>query len=103
MVSAYLLDPAVRAYGLDALRRSYADVIVHKPLYDGATFDVRIESQDASGYRAALVDAEGTRCADGSFELDKTPARGAPGDRPRAARAATSRAPPPPRARCWSG
>jgi tellurite resistance-related uncharacterized protein len=74
VVSAYLLDPAVRAYGLDALRRSYADVVVHKPLYDGATYDVRIESQDARGYRAALVDAEGTRCADASFELDKLPA-----------------------------
>jgi hypothetical protein len=74
VVSAYLLDPAVRAYGLDALRRSYADVVVHKPLYDGSTYDVRIESQDARGYRAALVDAEGTRCADASFELDKLPA-----------------------------
>jgi hypothetical protein len=73
VVSAYLLDPAVRAYGLDALRGSYADVVVHKPLYDGSTFDVRIEAQDTSGYRATLVDAEGTRCADASFELGKAP------------------------------
>src|SRR5688572_14100610 len=62
VVSAYLLDPALHAYGLDALRGSYADVVVHKPLYDGARFEVKIESQDARGYRAALFDAEGTRC-----------------------------------------
>jgi hypothetical protein len=73
--SAYLLDPAVRAYGLDALRRSYAEVIVHKPLYHGADFEVRIDACDASGYRATLVDAEGTRCADAGFELGKMPAQ----------------------------
>jgi hypothetical protein len=74
VVSAYLLDPAVRAFGLDALRGSYADVIVHKPLYDGSSFEVRIDSQHANGYRAALRDAEGTLCGEASFERGKAPA-----------------------------
>lgn len=75
VVSAYLLDPAVRAFGIDALQNSYAEAIVHKPLYDGSAFEVRIESQDDHGYRALLVDAEGTRCAEGSFALARAPAQ----------------------------
>ena len=74
VVSAYLLDPALRAYGLGALRGSYADVVVSKPLYDGARFEVRIEACDTQGYRAALFDADGTRCAEGSFALGREPA-----------------------------
>ena len=73
VVSAYLLDPALRAFGLAALRGSYADVVVHKPLYDGTRFDVRIEVCDEQGYRAALCDAEGTRCGEASFELARAP------------------------------
>jgi len=73
VVSAYLLDPALRAYGQDALARGYADVSVAKPLYDGEAFEVRIESFEAHGYRAALFNAEGTRCAEASFELRDTP------------------------------
>jgi len=73
VVSAYLLDPALRAFGLGALRGSYADVIVHKPLYDGSSFEVQIESRHAQGYRAALRDAEGTLCGEASFERGKAP------------------------------
>jgi hypothetical protein len=57
------------------LRGSYAEVVVHKPLYDGGSFEVRIESHDVLGYRAALFDAEGTRCAEGSFALAREPAQ----------------------------
>jgi hypothetical protein len=73
VVSSYLLDPALEAFGLDALRRSYADVIVHKPLYDGSAFEVAIEAQTNRSFRAALIDADGTRCAEGSFELRDEP------------------------------
>src|SRR6185503_7344605 len=52
VVSAYLLDPALRAFGIDALSGSYADVVVHKPLYDGDDFDVRVEQRSDRGYRA---------------------------------------------------
>lgn len=75
VVSAYLLDPAVRAFGRAALRGSYAEVVVHKPLYDGTRFDVRIEAYETQGYRAALFDAEGTRCAEGSFALAREPSQ----------------------------
>jgi hypothetical protein len=73
VVSAYLLDPALQAFGLDALKGSYAEVTVHNPLYDGGAFEVAIESQSKTSYRAALTDDEGTRCADGSFELREAP------------------------------
>jgi hypothetical protein len=73
VVSAYLLDPALRAYGREALRGSYADVVVHKPLYDGTRFEVRIEASDTQGYRAALFDPAGTRCAEGSIALGREP------------------------------
>jgi hypothetical protein len=75
VVSAYLLDPALRAYGRAALRGSYAELVVHKPLYDGTRFDVRIETHEVQGYRAALFDAEGTRCAEGSFALAREPSQ----------------------------
>jgi hypothetical protein len=75
VVSAYLLDPALRAFGTGALRGSYAEVVVHKPLYDGTAFEVRLESQHADGYRAALRDAEGTLCGEASFERGQAPAQ----------------------------
>ena len=75
VVSAYLLDPALNAYGLDALSGSFADVVVHKPLYDGSRFDVRVESCDERGYRAALFDADGTRCGEATFERSRQPER----------------------------
>lgn len=74
VVSAYLLDPAVRAFGLPALGGSYAEVVVHKPLYDGDAFEVKIESEDANGYRAALFDERGTRLGESRFELRESPA-----------------------------
>lgn len=73
VISAYLLDPALRSYGVDALRGSYADVVVHKPLYDGARFEVRVESSDDGGCRAALFDSEGTRCGDATFVRSRQP------------------------------
>ncbi|HKU38034.1 MAG TPA: hypothetical protein VJR89_07805 [Polyangiales bacterium] len=90
VVSAYLLDPAVRAFGLPALAGSYAEVVVHKPLYDGDAFDVKLEAQAANGYRAALFDAHGTRLCEGRFELRPSPSVPPPSWRglPRAPRAA---------------
>jgi acyl dehydratase len=90
VVSAYLLDPAVRAFGLAALGGSYAEVVVHKPLYDGDAFEVKLESQDVNGHRAALFDAQGTRLAESRFELRESPADPLPSWRglPRVPRAA---------------
>jgi acyl dehydratase len=73
VVSAYLLDPALRAFGLDALGGSYAEVAVHKPLYDGDAFEVKLEAQDERGYRAALFDSQATRLAEARFELRSKP------------------------------
>lgn len=74
VVSAYLLDPALRAFGLPALAGSYAEVLVHKPLYDGGAFEVKLEHEDARSYGAALFDAQGTRLAESRFELRESPA-----------------------------
>jgi hypothetical protein len=74
VVSAYLLDPAVRAFGLSALGGSYAEVVVHKPLYDGGVFEVKLEGQEANAHRAALFDAQGVRVAESRFELRESPA-----------------------------
>jgi acyl dehydratase len=73
VVSAYLLDPALRTFGLDALGRGYAEVAVHKPLYDGDAFEVKLEAEDARGYRAALFDAQANRLAEARFELRDSP------------------------------
>lgn len=54
VVSAYLLDPALRSFGLDALGRGYAEVAVHKPLDDGDAFEVKLEAEDARLPRGAV-------------------------------------------------
>ncbi len=90
VVSAYLLDPAVRAFGLPALGASYAEVVVHKPLYDGGAFEVKLAGEDANGHRAALFDAQGTLVGESRFELRDSPAIPPPSwsGLPRAPRAA---------------
>lgn len=68
-VSAYLMHPAVEAWGRDWLERGNAHVEVRKPLYDGYQFDVRVSNQSQHGYDATLVDETGTLCALGTMTL----------------------------------
>lgn len=69
-VSAYLIHPGVAAFGMDYLEKGFAHVRVNSPLYDGETFHVQINNQDASGYEAALMQADGKPCATAEVRID---------------------------------
>lgn len=59
VVSAYLLHPAVEAWGVDWLSRGGAKVVVEQPLYDGEDFDVVVEGASEHGYAAKLLGIAG--------------------------------------------
>ncbi len=86
-VSAYLFHPAAAAWGLAWLARGRGRAVVHRPLYDGMTFEVDPKPDGDCAYDATLIDAEGTQVAECHAELPaETP--GAPSLRgdPRASR-----------------
>lgn len=72
-VSAYLMHPAVEAWGQDFLARGHAQVKVISPLYDGELFKVDVESgndEDESGaYSAKLMRPDGTVSATAKVHL----------------------------------
>ncbi len=70
-VHAYLVHPALVAWGAEWLARGRATVALKKPLYDGSAFRVEVRDADAHAYRATLVDAEGTECATADVELPR--------------------------------
>lgn len=96
VVSAYLMHPAIEAWGTDWLARGRAEVVVERPVYDGERFDVRLDEVSEDGYRARLEGGEGDRRATATVALPAAPpepptlrgdrriARG--DDRPRATR-----------------
>jgi hypothetical protein len=59
VVSAYLIHPAVEAWGVDWLSRGRAEVVVEHPLYDGEAFEVVLEDVSEEAYSARLVGASG--------------------------------------------
>lgn len=70
VVSAYLMHPAIEAWGVDWLERGRAEVVVERPVYDGERFDVVLEEASEDGYRARLDGAaEGDRRAKAVVEL----------------------------------
>jgi hypothetical protein len=74
VVSGYLMNPAVLAWGKDWLDRGEAKVIVSKPLYDGLNFEVQLSAVTDQSYQAQLIDEEGTRCASIEVSLNPAPA-----------------------------
>jgi hypothetical protein len=68
-VSAYLIHPAVVAWGDAWLERGRARVVVHSPVYDRETFRVDVSNASPSAYGAELVDQTGARCATAQVEL----------------------------------
>ncbi len=96
-VYAYLVHPAVEAWGLEWVAGGSANVVLAKPLYDEGAFRVEAESEGESIYRGRVIDADGVLCAEGHVSLPSTVApvperRGdallPPGDkRPQATRA----------------
>lgn len=73
-VSAYLMHPALAAWGRDWLERGAAHVEVRRPLYDGYEFDVVLSDVTDTSYQAEVVDQTGTVCAVGHVQLpDRAP------------------------------
>jgi hypothetical protein len=70
-ISAYLIHPAIEAWGMDWLTRGYAHVQVQSPLYDERVFDVTAFEQD-DGYAAELR-SEGRLCATATVRLPPQP------------------------------
>ena len=68
-VSAYLIHPAVVAWGDAWLERGRARVVVHSPVYDRETFQVDVSNASPSEYEAELVDQTGAKCATAQVEL----------------------------------
>ncbi len=68
-ISAYLIQPAVEAWGLDWLSRGYAHVRVGSPLYDEEQFEVRITEQNRADYKAELLRPDGTLSASAEVSL----------------------------------
>lgn len=69
VISAYLVEPAVRASGLEFLTRGCASIVVRRPLYDGDRFEVRVSRVLERGYEAGLAGADGSTCAEARVEL----------------------------------
>ena len=72
-VYAYLVHPAVVAWGLDWLGGGASSVSLRKPLYDGSTFRVEPKLDGPRSYRGEVIDPEGVVCADGCVSLPETP------------------------------
>ncbi|MBM4383093.1 MAG: hypothetical protein FJ091_06945 [Deltaproteobacteria bacterium] len=71
-VFAYLVQPAIEAWGLDWLSRGGATITCKKPLYDGAQFEVSVTTEaDERGYAGRVVDDAGVLCADGRVWLPR--------------------------------
>ena len=72
-ISAYLLHPAIEAWGMDFLERGRAHVKVTSPLYDGEQFQVDIAEQDDQHYKASLQRPDGTVCAHVTADIHTAP------------------------------
>ena len=83
-VSAYVVEPAVVAWGLDWLARGRSHVTVKKPVYDGRPFRVEVRPSGDHAYDAELLDSAGDLRAVGRVELpdEVEPAPGRRGDAP---------------------
>ena len=68
-ISAYLIQPAVDAWGMDWLERGHAHVRVGSPLYDGERFTVDIKTQTDISYEAELERPDGTVSATAEISM----------------------------------
>jgi hypothetical protein len=64
-VYAYLVHPALAAWGLDWLERGSASAVLRRPLYDGDAFRVEPKLDGPGAYRGEVIDPDGVVCADG--------------------------------------
>ncbi len=66
-VYAFLVEPALRVWGLDWLSRGSATVTLRKPLYEGERFRVEVgrDGDEVDGLRCAVWGPGKVLCADG--------------------------------------
>lgn len=57
---AYLVQPAIEAWGLDFLGRGGASVLLRQPLYDGESFEVQILRSGDGEFDAQLLGEDGS-------------------------------------------
>ena len=84
-VHAYLVEPALRAWGLEWLSTGEASILLKAPLYDGAAFRVEVDVEREGAYEGRVLDEEGGLCASGRVALAGTDRPAPPerrGDRP---------------------
>lgn len=72
-ISAYLIHPAVVAWGEDWLSRGHANIVVAKPLYDDLHFEVQVSEATDNSYHSILVDEQGTHCANAFVNIPESP------------------------------
>jgi hypothetical protein len=73
-VSAYLIHPAIDAWGLEFVSRGHAHVRVVSPLYDAENFQIRVDEaskldEKATSYTAVLSRPDGTVSANAEIHL----------------------------------
>ncbi len=68
-VYAYLVHPAIEAWGLEWLSRGTASVVLHKPVYHGDEVRVEPKPEGPGRYHGQVFDSAGIACAEGSVGL----------------------------------
>ncbi len=68
-VYAYLVHPAIEAWGLEWLASGTASVVLHKPVYHGDEVRVEPKLEGPERYQGQVFDPAGIACADGSVAL----------------------------------
>ncbi len=72
-VSAYMIHPAVEAFGMDYLRKGYAHCRVNSPLYDEETFLVEVVDESDSSCSTCLQRPDGTPLATADIRIEELP------------------------------
>lgn len=70
-VFAYLVQPAIEAWGLAWLCGGAATLVCKKPLYDGARFETSVTTDGDAAYAGRVIDDAGVLCAEGRVSLPR--------------------------------
>ncbi len=73
-VYAYLVHPALLAWGRAWLERGSATLRLQRPLYDRGHFEVAVDARAEHEYDGRVIDEHGVVCAEGRVALARAPA-----------------------------
>lgn len=68
---AYLVHPALIAWGAAWLEQGSARIVLRRPLYDGERFSTLVKPEGERAYASSVENPEGSVCADGRVALDE--------------------------------